>query len=247
MSCGRVRVRGPVPALVTARSRSRVVPDRVAPPPSPPIDDFRGSASTAVMRFVACPRASRCARLEDLAPGQRRGARNRGLAGGEPALCAPERLGLPGSKNACGSGVLACTVLLGGPLVCACLVLAAQADCTRVTGGGWPEKGSCTACRMRSSRGCGPLRVARRAHRCDPRSACAQPLSERYEIARVLGNPARTGYAKIFDAVSWRPQAVTQRDEGHKSTLPGHGRGPRAGSGRRWRGTLPPQGGALPG
>jgi carbon-monoxide dehydrogenase small subunit len=40
-----------------------------------------------------------------------------------------ERLGLPGSKNAseqgeCGS----CSVLLDGELVCACLVLAAQAD-----------------------------------------------------------------------------------------------------------------------
>jgi carbon-monoxide dehydrogenase small subunit len=40
-----------------------------------------------------------------------------------------ERLGLPGSKNACEQGECgSCSVLLGGSLVCACLVLAAQAD-----------------------------------------------------------------------------------------------------------------------
>jgi len=40
-----------------------------------------------------------------------------------------ERLGLPGSKNACEQGECgSCSVLLDGELVCACLVLAAQAD-----------------------------------------------------------------------------------------------------------------------
>ena len=40
-----------------------------------------------------------------------------------------ERLGLPGSKNACEQGECgSCSVLLDGKLVCACLVLAAQAD-----------------------------------------------------------------------------------------------------------------------
>ena len=40
-----------------------------------------------------------------------------------------ERLGLPGSKNACEQGECgSCSVLLDGALVCACLVLAAQAD-----------------------------------------------------------------------------------------------------------------------
>src|SRR3954465_8219369 len=39
-----------------------------------------------------------------------------------------ERLGLPGSKNACEQGECgSCSVLLDGTLVCACLVLAAQA------------------------------------------------------------------------------------------------------------------------
>jgi carbon-monoxide dehydrogenase small subunit len=40
-----------------------------------------------------------------------------------------ERLGFPGSKNACEQGECgSCSVLLDGKLVCACLVLAAQAD-----------------------------------------------------------------------------------------------------------------------
>jgi carbon-monoxide dehydrogenase small subunit len=40
-----------------------------------------------------------------------------------------ERLELPGSKNACEQGECgSCSVLLDGALVCACLVLAAQAD-----------------------------------------------------------------------------------------------------------------------
>ena len=40
-----------------------------------------------------------------------------------------ERLALPGSKNACEQGECgSCSVLLDGKLVCACLVLAAQAD-----------------------------------------------------------------------------------------------------------------------
>src|SRR2546430_5540386 len=40
-----------------------------------------------------------------------------------------ERLGLYGSKNACEQGECgSCSVMLDGALVCACLVLAAQAD-----------------------------------------------------------------------------------------------------------------------
>ena len=50
--------------------------------------------------------------------------------GGESLLhTLRERLGLPGSKNACEQGECgSCSVLLDGSLVCACLVLAAQAD-----------------------------------------------------------------------------------------------------------------------
>ena len=40
-----------------------------------------------------------------------------------------DRLGLPGSKNACEQGECgSCSVLLDGALVCSCLLLAAQAD-----------------------------------------------------------------------------------------------------------------------
>ena len=45
-----------------------------------------------------------------------------------------DTLGLPGSKNACEQGECgSCSVLLDGDLVCACLVLAAQADGHEVT------------------------------------------------------------------------------------------------------------------
>ena len=45
-----------------------------------------------------------------------------------------ERMGLPGSKNACEQGECgSCSVLLDGDLVCACLVLSAQADGHEVT------------------------------------------------------------------------------------------------------------------
>ena len=55
--------------------------------------------------------------------------------GGESLLFVlRERLGLPGSKNACEQGECgSCSVLLDGTLVCACLVLGAQADGHEVT------------------------------------------------------------------------------------------------------------------
>jgi aerobic carbon-monoxide dehydrogenase small subunit len=53
-----------------------------------------------------------------------------GVWEGESLLYAlRERLGLPGSKNACEQGECgSCSVYLDGVLVCACLVLAAQAE-----------------------------------------------------------------------------------------------------------------------
>jgi carbon-monoxide dehydrogenase small subunit len=57
-------------------------------------------------------------------------AREADVWAGESLLTAlRDRLGLPGSKNACEQGECgSCSVLLGGTLVCSCLVLAAQAD-----------------------------------------------------------------------------------------------------------------------
>jgi aerobic carbon-monoxide dehydrogenase small subunit len=53
-----------------------------------------------------------------------------GLWEGESLLYAlRERLGLPGSKNACEQGECgSCSVYLDGEVVCSCLVLAAQAE-----------------------------------------------------------------------------------------------------------------------
>jgi carbon-monoxide dehydrogenase small subunit len=118
-----------------------------------------------------------------------------------------ERLGLPGSKNACEQGECgSCSVLLDGELVCSCLVLAAQAeghDIVTVEGLGRDEQlhpvqeafaetgavqcGFCTP----------GLIVATAdllAHNPDPSDD---------EIREALsGNLCRcTGYAKIFDAV----------------------------------------------
>ena len=65
-----------------------------------------------------------------------------------------ERLGLPGSKNACEQGECgSCSVLLDGTLVCACLVLAAQAGGHEIeTVEGMGGAGGCTRSRRRSSR-----------------------------------------------------------------------------------------------
>ena len=66
-------------------------------------------------------------RVELTVNGERREA---DVWAGESLLFAlRERLGLPGSKNACEQGECgSCSVLLDGQLVCSCLVLAAQAE-----------------------------------------------------------------------------------------------------------------------
>ena len=118
-----------------------------------------------------------------------------------------ERLGLPGSKNACEQGECgSCSVVLDGELVCSCLVLAAQADGHEVvTVEGLAEDeqlhpvqeafaetgavqcGFCTP-------GLIVATVDLLAHNSDPTDD---------EIREALsGNLCRcTGYAKIFDAV----------------------------------------------
>ena len=118
-----------------------------------------------------------------------------------------ERIGLYGSKNACEQGECgSCSVLLDGSLVCACLVLAAQADGHEVVtveglvGGdglhpmqeafvetGAVQCGFCTP---------GLVVAATELVRRNP-----EPSDD--EIREALsGNLCRcTGYAKIFDAV----------------------------------------------
>jgi carbon-monoxide dehydrogenase small subunit len=118
-----------------------------------------------------------------------------------------ERLGLPGSKNACEQGECgSCSVLLDGTLVCACLVLAAQADGHDVvTVEGLAEDG-----RLHQVQEAFVEAGAVQCGFCTPGLVVAtadllanNPDPSEYEIREALsGNLCRcTGYAKIFDAV----------------------------------------------
>jgi carbon-monoxide dehydrogenase small subunit len=117
-----------------------------------------------------------------------------------------ERFALPGSKNACEQGECgSCSVLLDGELVCACLVLAAQADGHEVV--------------TVEGLGAGDLHPVQQAFVdagavqcgfCTPGLVVATaallervPEPSDYEIREALsGNLCRcTGYTKIFDAV----------------------------------------------
>ena len=127
--------------------------------------------------------------------------------GGESLLFAlRERLGLPGSKNACEQGECgSCSVLLDGKLVCACLVLAAQADGHEVvTVEGLGEGGVHRVQEAFVEAGavqcgfCTPGLVVATAALLERRP---EPSDD--EIREALsGNLCRcTGYQKIFDAV----------------------------------------------
>jgi carbon-monoxide dehydrogenase small subunit len=118
-----------------------------------------------------------------------------------------EKLGYPGSKNACEQGECgSCSVLLDGVLVCACLVLAAQADghdVTTVEGLAGEEElhpvqrafveTGAVQCGF-----CTPGLVVAAA---DLLERSPEPSDD--EIREALsGNLCRcTGYEKIFDAV----------------------------------------------
>jgi carbon-monoxide dehydrogenase small subunit len=118
-----------------------------------------------------------------------------------------EKLGFPGSKNACEQGECgSCSVLLDGTLVCACLVLAAQADgheVTTVEGLGaddslHPVQQAFVDAGAVQCGFCTPGLVVATA---DLLRRNAAPSDD--EIREALsGNLCRcTGYAKIFDAV----------------------------------------------
>jgi carbon-monoxide dehydrogenase small subunit len=118
-----------------------------------------------------------------------------------------ERLGLPGSKNACEQGECgSCSVLLDGSLVCACLVLAAQADGHAVV----------TVEGLAGPDGLHPVQEAFveagavQCGFCTPGLVVAtaellrqNPEPNDDEIREALsGNLCRcTGYAKVFEAV----------------------------------------------
>ena len=118
-----------------------------------------------------------------------------------------EHLGLPGSKNACEQGECgSCSVLLDGTLVCACLVLAAQADGHEVvTVEGLGTDGSLhpvqEAFATSGAVQCGFCTPGLIVATVDLLARVPEPTDD--EIREALsGNLCRcTGYAKIFDAV----------------------------------------------
>ena len=118
-----------------------------------------------------------------------------------------EQLGLPGSKNACEQGECgSCSVLFDGKLVCACLVLAAQADGHElVTVEGLGEEGELhpvqAAFAETGAVQCGFCTPGFIVATADLLARTPSPTDD--EIREALsGNLCRcTGYAKIFDAV----------------------------------------------
>ena len=118
-----------------------------------------------------------------------------------------ERLGLPGSKNACEQGECgSCSVLLDGELVCSCLVLAAQAEGHDiVTVEGLARDGQLHPVQEAFSETgavqCGFCTPGLIVATADLLAHNSDPSDE--EIREALsGNLCRcTGYAKIFDAV----------------------------------------------
>jgi aerobic carbon-monoxide dehydrogenase small subunit len=127
-----------------------------------------------------------------------------------------ERLGLPGSKNACEQGECgSCSILLDGKLVCACLVLAAAAEGRAVL-------------TVESFAGGERLHPVQRAFLeagavqcgfCTPGLVVAthallvqNPEPSEQEVREALsGNICRcTGYGKILEAVQ-RASAATYR------------------------------------
>jgi aerobic carbon-monoxide dehydrogenase small subunit len=124
-----------------------------------------------------------------------------------------ERLGLPGSKNACEQGECgSCSVLLDGTLVCSCLVLAGQADGHDVvTVEGLAEEGRLhrvqEAFAATGAVQCGFCTPGFVVAAADLLEHNAAPSDD--EIREALsGNLCRcTGYAKIFEAVRLAAQS----------------------------------------
>ncbi len=118
-----------------------------------------------------------------------------------------ERLGYPGSKNACEQGECgSCSVLLDGKLACACLVLAGQADGHEVV----TVEGLGEDSRLHRVQEAFVATGAVQCGFCTPGLVVAtadllerNPAPSDDEIREALsGNLCRcTGYAKIFDAV----------------------------------------------
>ena len=126
-----------------------------------------------------------------------------------------EKLGFPGSKNACEQGECgSCSVLLDGELVCSCLVLAAQADGHEVTTvEGLARDGDLHAVQRAfvdaGAVQCGFCTPGLVVAAADLLARAPDPSDD--EIREALsGNLCRcTGYEKIFDAVRLAAGGVT--------------------------------------
>jgi carbon-monoxide dehydrogenase small subunit len=120
-----------------------------------------------------------------------------------------ERLGLPGSKNACEQGECgSCSVLLDGDLVCSCLVLAAQAVGHHVVTVEGLQRGRVQDAFVRAGAvQCGFCTPGLVVAATDLLARNASPSDD--EIREALsGNLCRcTGYAKILDAVRLAAEA----------------------------------------
>jgi carbon-monoxide dehydrogenase small subunit len=118
-----------------------------------------------------------------------------------------ERLGFPGSKNACEQGECgSCSVLLDGTLVCSCLVLGAQAEGRDVVtveglaqdGALHPVQEAFAAAGAVQCGFCTPGFIVAAA---DLLQRIPDPSDDEMREA-LSGNLCRcTGYAKILDAV----------------------------------------------
>jgi carbon-monoxide dehydrogenase small subunit len=134
-----------------------------------------------------------------------------------------ERLGLPGSKNACEQGECgSCTVRLDGVPVCACLVAAGQAEgCEVVTVEGLAPEGELSTV-QRAFVDAGAVQCGF----CTPGLVVAaddlldrDPKPADADIREALsGNLCRcTGYEKIMDAVRLAAARRSAEPEGDRS------------------------------
>lgn len=128
-----------------------------------------------------------------------------------------EHLGLPGSKNACEQGECgSCSVWLDGELVCACLVLAAQAHGREVR----TVEALATAERLHPVQEAFLETGAVQCGFCTPGLIVAvtdlltrTPAPDEATVREALsGNLCRcTGYAKILDAVHLAAERMSGR------------------------------------
>jgi aerobic carbon-monoxide dehydrogenase small subunit len=158
-----------------------------------------------------------------------------------------ERLGLPGSKNACEQGECgSCSVYLDGVLVCACLVLAGQAEGSEIT----TVEGLATGDTLHPVQEAFVEAGAVQCGFCTPGLIVAthdllarNPSPTDPEVREALaGNLCRcTGYEKVLAAVRLAVGRLAPGDEAREGSAGGGGvgDGPPVGG--------PPTGGPAPG